>query len=176
MITTISKGKLFTVTTAVDEGRLKALKKAPELLIQALQDGADYWHSGVLPKHFAGGSHMKYGYAARTIGYLKARGGGPDLVQSGSLKRDVQARASITNTRESVSLKMFARVLNLAPTMPENSADLYVKHSNTKKLGYPNLKRELKLNLEDEREAVAQVVAQELEKYFGDSEGRESDD
>lgn len=166
MPTTIAKGRMYTVTTAVNDGLLAAMRKAPDSATDAMEAGADYWHRGVLPEHFKKGAHQKYGYADRAISYLRQKNGKPDLVKTATMRRELIARADIKRQSGSVQLKMQARVLNLAPTMPQNSDDLYVKHKNKSKRGYPNLKREIKIILLDEREDVAQVVAWHLQNSF----------
>lgn len=167
MSTTISKGRVFRVTTTVDDDRLRAMRKAPEATADAQRVGAEYWHSGILPKHFKAGAGAVYGYAARASKYLRDRKkqGKPSLVYSGTLRADVLARVAIkVMAGGGVDARVSARVLNLAPTMPENSLDLYVKHKNGR--GYPNLKREIKTMTDDDREYVAAVVAYQLELAF----------
>lgn len=164
MSVTISKGKAFRCTVAVDDDRLKAMRAAPELAEKALMAGADYWHTGILPKHFERGASGTYGYAPRSPTYLKSKGksGKPGLVFSGSLRRDLRSKAAYRQVGKSVELKMTARILNVVPNMAENSPDLYVKHKNKTKRGYPNLKREIKMLTEDDRAAVAVVARDTL--------------
>jgi len=167
MATTISKGRMFRVTTTVDDARLKQMRDAPNSAARAVQDGAEFWHSGILPIHFKIGASSRYGYAARAVSYLKDRrkNGKPPLVFSGSLRKDLTARAAFkVGAQASVDVKLSARVLNLAPAMPENSADAYVKHKNGR--GYPNLKREVKAMTDDDRENIAIVTAASLERSF----------
>lgn len=158
---------MFRVSVEVADDRLKAMTAAPELSAAAIQAGADYWHTGILPKHFEAGAGAVYGYAARSITYLKDRrkSGKPSLVFSGSLRRDLKARAAFkTSGKTTVELKMTARVLNFVPNMAQNDQDYYVKHKNSR--GYPNLKREIKLMTDDEREAVAAVTTKQLALSF----------
>lgn len=167
----ISKGRIFRVTTAIDDARLKAMRRAPEHAQAALTAGAVYWHTGILPEHFKPGAGGKYGYAPRSRGYLKSRNksGKPPLVLSGSLRRDVKTNVSIKATaKTSVAVNMKARVLNLAPALPQDSADLFVKRKATRQ-GYPNLKRELKQILPEERKAIADVVQIDLAHRFDPS-------
>lgn len=167
MSTTISKGRMFRVSIAVDDERLDAMKKAPELAGQAVQAGAEYWHSGTIPKHFARGAFQKYGYAERNINYLKdpRKAGKPALVFSGSLRGDIIRQAAFKQLgKGSVETKMWARVLNLVPNMPQNSEDYFVRQSSGK--SYPNMKREIKILLLDEHEAIAAVVVKQLEEVF----------
>jgi hypothetical protein len=161
---TVSKGKLFRVTTVIDDDRLKQLRKAPEILYAAVEVGAEYWHSRILPGHFESGASGKYGYAPRSLAYIRRNKGKPSLVHSGSMRNDLTARAQFKQTAGSVELKMTARALNFAPQMPQNTADLYVV--SRKGRGYPNMKREIMVVLEDEREAIAEVVTRELEQKF----------
>ena len=144
------------------------MKRAPELANDAMLASAQYWQSGILPGHFKGGAGAKYGYARRSAAYLKRKGGKPSLVNSGSMRSDLVKRAAFKAAAGSVEVKMFARVLNLAPTMPQNSDDLYV-HQRPKKKGgakvpYPNMKREVKIVLDEERETMATVAVDVLEK------------
>jgi len=166
-----TRGTLFRITVEVDERRLSQMRRAPELAQAALQAAADFWHTGILPEHFTGKAHARYGYAARSISYMKSskKRGKPDLVFSGSLARDLRARASFSQKSTSVELRMTARVLNLVPRMAENSTDIYVQQKGGR--GYPNLKREVKAIIDSEREQLAEVVAAELEKAFGPLEG-----
>lgn len=171
---TIAKGRLFRITVAVDDKMLETMRRCPDLTMKAMQEGADYWHTGILPKHFEPSGHSSYGYATRSRNYLKSKHGKPDLVNAGSLRRDLKAKVAFRDAGKVLEMKMFARVLNFCPTMPENSDDKYVKHKKGR--GYPNLKREIKAITDEETKAVAAVVTNRLEMYFGDTEGRESDD
>lgn len=167
MATTISKGRMLRVTVAVDDDRLKLMRRAPELAAAAVQAGAEYWHSGILPKHFRGGAASVYDYASRSLTYLKDRrkAGKPPLIFSGSLRRDLTARAQFkVAAGSSIELKMQARVLNFAPAMPANSLDSYVKHKNGR--GYPNLQREIKAVTDADQAAVAEVTQGELARSF----------
>lgn len=167
MSQTISEGRLFRVTVAVDDERLKAMRKAPEAAAQAVQAGAMYWHTGILPEHFKPGNGAKYDYAERSPTYLKARNkaGKPLLVFSGSLRKDLSSRAAFKiGGALVVEMKMTARVLNFVPNMQENNPDKYVKHKNGR--GYPNLKREIKAITGAEYDAVSEVVTRGLEKSF----------
>ncbi len=170
----ISKGKMFGVTISVDDDRLKRMKGAPQAAAAALVAGATYWHTGILPKHFDEGANRRYGYAKRAIAYLKRKGkaGKPDLVYSGSLRNDVTSASSrrFVINGQGVRLAMYARVLNLCPTMSEKDADYYVPRRGGTSM--PNLKREIIQITDDEREAVAAVVTRELELAFAPSDER----
>lgn len=174
MSTTISRGRIFRITVSIDDKRMEQLKNAPQAVEHALQQGADWWHTNVLPKHFRKEAHDYYGYAKRSIKYLKSKHGKPDLVQSGSMARELKSRATFRMVGGAMELGMYARALNLAPAMPQNSMDLYVPRRKGR--GYPNLKREIKALTMDEHETLSQIVAHALEIAFGDTEGRESDD
>ncbi len=168
MSTHVSRGKIFYVSVEVDDERLKQFKKAPELMQDALQKGAFYYHTGIFPRHFEAGAAGRYGFAPRSQAYLKKKGGGkPDLVNSGRMKADLLARAALRSSGKMVTLQLTSRVLNLCPNMPETSTDLYVKHNNKSANGYPNLKRELRQVTDDERELIATAVTFDLEKNFG---------
>lgn len=172
MATTISKGKMFSVVSAIPDAFLAALKAAPDIAEKALGAAADYWHTGILPKHFEIGASQKYDYAPRGPKYLKDRKkrGKPPLVYSGSLRHDLKARAAIKTTgKTGVELKMFARVLNFARTL-ENSPDKYVKHKNG--VGYPNLKREIKAVTDEEREQIANVIQDQIVDAFDSGDTR----
>ena len=164
---TISKGRIFSCTVEVPDALLAAMKKAPDVAAAAMQAGAEFWHDGILPKHFEPGAGAKYGYAPRSLSYLRSRlkAGKPLLVFSGSMRHDLTSRATYKQAAGgAIDVRMTARVLNLATNMPENSPDLYVKHKNGR--GYPNLKREVKTLLDDEREAVAAVATSHLQAAF----------
>lgn len=161
----ISKGQMFTVSTAIDDERLKKLKRTPEIIQEAILVGAEYWHANILPQHFKKDASPRYGYAQRSKDYLRKKGTKPDLIMSGSLARDVKGRATFKTMRTAIELKMHARVLNLVPNMPQNSADHYVRiKSKDGMRNYPNLKREIKIVTAGEAEAVAKVVVAELER------------
>lgn len=170
MSTTISRGKMFAVTVEVSDERLRAMKEMKGNAEDALMAGADYWHTGILPKHFEQGAAAKYGYAVRSKNYIvqMRRRGGLPLLYTGSMRDELESRASFQRVGMSVNLKMFAHSLNFAPTMPENSDSTHVRHSTRARSGrgalYPNLKREIKIITDDEREAVAVVITKELER------------
>lgn len=167
----VKRGNLFSVVIGIDEDRIKRFKKSPEAMEAAVKAGAFYWHTNILPEHFTTGAHAKYGYAPRTADWLRKKGNTPDLVRTGSMKRDLLARAAAQRVGKEVRLKMFSRVLNLVPKMSEDSADFYVSHSNKgKKASYPNMKREIHVMLDSEREAIAQVVAAEFERAVAPSD------
>ncbi len=165
-MSTVTKGRIFRVTVAISDVRLQQMKDAPSLANQALQAGADWWHSNVLPAHFRKDAHGRYGYAERARAYLKQKRGKPDLVYSNSMARDLKGRAAFKQIAGgAVELKMTARVLNFVPNMAQDNQDLYVKHKNGR--GYPNLKREVKAITPEEKESVAQVIVRQLEELFG---------
>jgi len=147
-------------------------------MLIALRAGAEYWHTGIVPAgmtskpggiladHFEAGVQSKYGYAPRSPSYLKQKGGRPSLVFNGSLRRDLKVSpAYIIGARNAIVLNMRARIFNLVPNLPQNSEDLYVKHKNGR--GYPNLKREIRVVTDDEREMIAKVVQVKLVELFG---------
>jgi len=176
MSQTISKGRIFSVAVEVDDDRLAQMKKAPELTQKAMQHGADFWHGKIFPGHFDPPAHGKYGYADRSFKYRKSKHGIPDLVKTGSMKRDLTsaARYRLMGSGATLEMKMWARVLNFSPVAAggENSQDLYAPMKPKKRGGgprapYPNMRRELKIVLEDEREAIAVEMANKLEESFG---------
>jgi len=170
MSKTIAKGRLYSVTVEVSDERLKAIKDAPDATEKAMMAGADYWHSRILPEHFQRSAHAKYDYADRTRKYrMYRKRGRPDLVYSGAMASDLMSRASFQRVGQGVNLKMYARALNFAPSMPQNSSDHYVTHTSRgrkRRARYPNMKREIRAFNEADREAVAAVVAAELEHLF----------
>jgi len=179
MSTKISKGAMFRVSLTVNDELLASMNNVPEIAERALLRAAQHWQEKVLPEHFKHGAAGKYGYVQRTVKYVKQNHGKPYLVHSGSMARDLKARAAFTTRKDAIEVRMFARVLNFAPSMPQNDDRLKVSHSRKSgKAGadYPNTKREIKVILDDEREALAVMVVRELEIAFGDTEGRESDD
>jgi len=164
MSKTITKGALFSVQVEVDDERLAALKNAPDVVDKALQTAVEYWHTKVLPEHFKKDAHAKYGYAQRSRNYLKQQRGKPDLVASGSLARDLKARASFNFKKSAIEMRMTARVLNLVPRMQETNPDSYVQHGGRRGAKkYPNLKREIRVVIDAEHEALAAVFSKEVE-------------
>jgi hypothetical protein len=171
MAISVPKSAAFSVLVSVSQYRLAQFRRAPEIVREAVQVGAEFWHTKILPDHFDKGKQGKYGYAPRSIKYKKQHGGRPDLVFSGSLRRDIKSAASYSQSaRTAVTVSMWARVLNLVPSLPQNSEDLYVLHGNKKKGGqksYPNLKREIRVVTDDERALVAEVIQAAIVERFG---------
>lgn len=165
----ISKGKFFSVEVVVDDERLKQFGKGSEIILEAVEEAANYHHTGILPRHFTPAAHDRYGYATRSKAYLKKKGGNPDLVRTGAMKAELLSKAAFRREAKGVTLQMYSRVLNLVPNMPANSNDYYVKHSSSTARGYPNLKRELRLTTDDEREEVAVVAAKVIEDRLAPS-------
>lgn len=169
MSITISSGKAFTVYFEMDDTILRAMRKAPAAAERAMAAGADWWHSKILPEHFKKDAHGHYGYAERTKAYMKQarKGTKPDMVYSGAMRRQLIGRYAFKYARGSGGqLTMSARALNFVPKMSNDDPSLYVKHSNTTKNGYPNMKREIKVITEDEHEAIGRIVQAELEGSF----------
>ena len=81
------------------------------------------------------------------------------------------SRAQFIQGASFVTLKMTAKVLNFAPRMGENDQDLYVRHKNGR--GYPNTKREVKAMTPDERDAIAAVIVNNLNRAFATTTGEE---
>lgn len=169
MTTTVSKGRLYSVTVEVSDERLRAMRDAPELAEKGLMAGADFWHTGILPRHFQRSAHSTYDYADRTKKYKRRKRGAPDLVNTGAMAAELMGRAAFQRVGKAVNLKMYARALNFAPSMPANSSDHYVMHGSRRgRRGakYPNMKREIRAFTEAEREQVAEAIAQRLESLF----------
>jgi hypothetical protein len=167
---TVSRGAMFGVIVEVSDILLANLKAAPDLANKAIQTGTEYWRRKILPDHFKAGVQAKYGYAQRTPGYLKdpRKRGKPLLVLSGSMKTDLRSIAVYKLTkRADVTLSMFARVLNLAPNMPQNSDALYVyQNKQGQQVRYPNTKREVKVITDEELAAISAVIQAEFVYYF----------
>jgi hypothetical protein len=159
---TIAKSKIFSVTVEVSDERLRQLKKAPEVVEKALEAAADWWRTGILPGHFERGAAAKYGYAPRSKAYVKKYPNANPLVRTGAMKADLLARAALR--MQGRTLTMQANRLNFCPRMGDNDQDLYVTHSNRKANGYPNMKREIRLVTDAEREQLANIMAAEIEK------------
>ncbi|MEI6236203.1 MAG: hypothetical protein WCT04_24370 [Planctomycetota bacterium] len=166
MSKTVARGKVFAVTVEVDDERLALFKKAPELVEKALDAGALYWQTGILPDHFKSGAGAKYGYAARSMAYIKRNGGKPYLTHSGQLRDDLLSKSATSMSGRTLTMKISSNVLNLVPAMSDSNEDLYVKHSNKKASGYPNLKREIRTMLSVEREQIMQVIEDSLRESF----------
>ena len=170
-IRTMSKGQIFSVTTEVDDTLLEKMRQSPDLASQAIMEGAKYFHSKLLPQHFKSGAFAKYGYARRGVKYVKSKRGIPNLISppssghSGSMRRELLAMSSYRRTR-GVELRMSARVLNLAPSMPQNSDDRVVKMPGKKGHVYPNMKREIKVVTPDEKKDIALVVRAKLNQLY----------
>ena len=170
-IRTISKGQIFSVTTEVDDTLLEKMRQSPDLASQANAEGAKYFHSKLLPQHFKSGAFAKYGYARRGVKYVKSKRGIPNLISppssghSGSMRRELLAMSSYRRTR-GVELRMSARVLNLAPSMPQNSDAMKVKQPGKKGHVYPNMKREIKVVTPDEKKDIALVVRAKLNQLY----------
>jgi hypothetical protein len=156
----VSKGRIFGFETVISDELLDRLRKQPEILQTANAAGARHWHTHILPRHFEPAAHGKYGYAPREPRYVKSKHGKPDLVNTGSMKQEMLSFLQITATATGAQAKLRARTLNLVPNMQENDQNYFVTQ-RLKKGGtrpYPNLKREVKIVLDEEREAIAEVV------------------
>ena len=159
--TKITKGQMFRVTVVADTRHLKAMGECKELANDGFMAGTRWWHDGILPRHFKPEAHFRYGYADRAWSYVKQKGGKPDMVLSGSMRDDLTTRATYQQSSNGVKLRMFARVLNLVPNIPDNSDELKIRHRGNKR--FPNLKREVKVVNKDEREIISTVVAATIE-------------
>jgi len=158
-----SKGRIFGFTVDIGDELLAKLKGFPDILQKANEDGARYWHGEILPKHFEPSAHAKYGYAQRAKNYLKQtyKRGLPDLVFTRSMQTEMTTRiGELKATARGAAVKLRAKTLNFCPNMGENNQDLYVTHAarNGHRRSYPNLKREIKVVLDEERQAVADAV------------------
>lgn len=160
---TVTKGVLFRLTVEVDSDTLVAMGKVPELAAKAMQAGADYWHTKVLPWHFEPFAHGKYGYASRGKPDRR-KVGKPDLVFTGKMQQDLLLRAAFSIVGQAVVLRMQARTLNFVPAMPENSDAVTVVRSNGRP--YPNMKREIKAMTDSDRKAVGAVVQNKFRELF----------
>lgn len=167
------KGGPFAVTLAIDEGRLELLKQTPGAMASVMMKVAEYWHTSILPRHFTGDAHSRYGYAARTERYQKRKGSRPDMIWTGKMKRELIGRAFFVEGARQVRLKMSARVLNFVPNMQESDVNLYVKQDKELKGSrvrktYPNMKREIRILLPEEHEELTQVAEAALLEVFGE--------
>lgn len=173
MAASVPKSAAFSVLVGVSKYRLAQFRNAPEIVREATEVGLRYWHENILPDHFKAGTQAKYGYAPRSPSYLKQKRGKPLLVWKGSLRQELQEKQSyVYSAKTAVTLKMSARVLNLAPNMPQNTTDLYVKHKNGR--GYPNLKREVRVVTDEENAAIAEVIQAAIADRFGNDPTRQS--
>ncbi|MCL2647736.1 MAG: hypothetical protein FWD61_12120 [Phycisphaerales bacterium] len=165
-----SKTQLFYATIVINPQLLNAIKSAPDIARTALDAAADYWHTKILPLHFARDAAEKYDYAPRTDRYLRQKrkrwGGRPDLMYSGSLRRDLTTKAAIkqmgSDRHVVVELRMWARVLNFVPNMNYDDTSKRVKHSNSTHIGYPNMKREIRAITPEENEALAAMITENM--------------
>ena len=75
-----------------------------------LQDGGEYWHGKILPRHFGTGAASRYDYAKRSKFYeikkRRARGHGRPLEWYGDLKRQVLQRATVSGTAKSARVRI----------------------------------------------------------------------
>ena len=142
----------------IDEDRLAAIAGTDMLTkfpLSALRAGAQYWHTGILPKHFYPSAGSNYRYARRSVKYESdsRKANKPDLVYSGTLRRDLESKFRVIEGKKSIKLKMFSNVLNLSG-------------ANRAKYGkMPNLKKEIRAVTKEERTAVARVVETELKAF-----------
>lgn len=166
MIQKVTRSAMFAVHVEINDGLMKAMARSPELILNAVQVCASYWHDTFLGKHFERGAAQRYGYTRRSTKYMnsQAKRGKPYLVLSGSLRDDLKSAAQFTQKSRVVELRMRARVLNLSTSMPENSDVLTVKTSDGK--NYPNIKREVKVVARDESSVLSEIVTTELKRQF----------
>lgn len=166
-----TRSQLFAVTVAVDDERLRALKRTPLLIQEAMGQAADLWHSEMLPEHFKRGARGKYGYAKRSKRHERKqrKRGQSDLVYTGAMRSELKSYRIVPLGKSSIRLKMHARVLNLVP-LPQDS----FVHRVTRADGssYPNMKREIKVVLPEEREQLAEHVAYLLEDSYAGTKRR----
>lgn len=159
----ITKGQLFSVVLVFNENFLKALKRAPEILQEGVMKAAQYWHARMLPKHFTRGAGKKYGYGDRSRSYMKRKGNKPHMVFSGALERQSTSNAEFKPSRTGVATKMRARSLNFVPNTAHSSA-MQVRLSDGRM--YPNIKREMKIVIVDERVQLANIVEKFVRQKF----------
>lgn len=156
----VTRSALWTISVEIDKKRIASLGKAKEHVQEAVTEVADKWHKSMLPDHFKRGAHGRYGYAGRSRSYSKRKRGKPDLVKTGTMRRQLQSSVLRTRSSRKVRLRMHARALNFV-TMPQNSPNKYVRMKDGRK--YPNMKREIKVVTEEEREQMAAMAAEILE-------------
>lgn len=159
----VSIGQMFAISVEVDDNAIKRMKAAPQYVQETLQDGAAYWHTGILPGHFNREAHGKYGYADRTEAYLKTKGANPDLVKTGSLKASVMGSyIAKAKNKSAVELKMFARSLNFVPN-GGNPFDLKIMNDRSVRGGgYPNMKREIVITTGIEQQEITNIIESKL--------------
>lgn len=162
----IGKGKLFRAVFEVDDALYKNMQRSPELAEQATMAGAMFWHDGVLKRHFDKDARGRYGYEPRSGSYPhdNRKGYKPDLVYSGSLRHDMLTRATYRAVGKTIEARMYGRVFNFLPNLPQNTDAKTVRLKDGK--GYPNLKREIRVVTQEEAENVAQVVADDFAARF----------
>lgn len=168
---TLSKGRIFSVSTEVSDEQLKALKAAPEHVQASLTAVALQWHSTILPRHFETSAHDRYGYAERARSYLKQKHGRADLQSpmssghSGKMKTELLQRAQVRKFGATgVSLKLTARAFNFAGRGAD--ASLAVKVPNSKGVNYPNLPKEVRQLTDDEQELLRSATEKALIAVF----------
>lgn len=154
----ISQGRLFSVMTTVDDSKMKALKRAPELVQATMEAAAFHWHTGILPDHFTRAAHGKYGYAERAFQTLRQKGANPDLVKTGAMKAQLLAKASAKKKGAGVELKLTARALNFVPNTG-NPFDVRIKRGSG---AYPNMKREIREVTDQEQTELANMISTNL--------------
>jgi hypothetical protein len=162
----VTKGEMFRVHIELNDRLIEKMKAAPDLALNAVQKVAEHWHETFLPQHFAPNAKFRYGYARRSAKYLKRsqKKNKPDLVFSGSLQRDLTTKAQMVHGARFVALRMFARVLNFVPNVPEAVTDKKVRRSDGKL--YPNIKMEVRKILRMEERPLAQVAKQAMREQF----------
>ena len=80
--------------------RPKALQKALDAaLAEGLREMGLIWSRDIVPKHFTPGAKSRYGYAARSAKYEKAKkkanNGSVDLVYSGKLRDEIEGQTPV---------------------------------------------------------------------------------
>jgi hypothetical protein len=153
------------------EPLMKAMKEMPDGVGEVMLEVGKTWHESMLAPHFERGAHGRYGYAERSHSYLKSpkKRGKPDLVFSGDMQREMTGSAQFRQGSKMATVTFRARTLNFCPNIANSNDSEYVPHirkRDNKTIQYPNLKREVRIVLDDEMEKLAQKAVNTVLKRF----------
>ena len=165
----ISRSKLSRITVTINDDLVDAMRRAKEIAQGAMEEAALYFHEKILPAHFRHGAAERYGYAKRSIAWLndKRKRGKPYLFATGGMYRDLKSRAAVKKQGSAIELRMSAEVFEHAPKMTNSDDNPQVRKSgNSVSRDFPNMKRELRIVLPEEKEALAVVIAANMKLAF----------
>jgi hypothetical protein len=141
---------LMTIEEVGIDPKEWAKRSTTEGLKSGLQAVGFAWHAKYLPQHFARGAAGKYGYAQRSLGYLRRKqrkGNLPPLVWGGELQRRAMAMGAVSVRAGKMIVKMtvpgYIDMKRRDQAAMDRLAAAAKVRPGTKATPYPDVKREL---------------------------------